>query len=48
MGDFGHAFEEFGYVSLAGGALMAYLTGEELPAVEALKHNKTRFASKIH
>ena len=44
---FGLKHEDFGYVSLAGGALMAYLTGEELPAVEALKANKLRFASKL-
>ncbi|HLE96306.1 MAG TPA: phosphoglycerate kinase [Candidatus Thermoplasmatota archaeon] len=39
---FGHAFDEFGYVSLAGGALMAYLTGEELPGVAALKRSAAR------
>ena len=45
--EFGLKNEDFGYVSLAGGALMAYLTGETLPAVEALKKNKERFASKL-
>ncbi|MEA3198660.1 MAG: phosphoglycerate kinase [Thermoplasmata archaeon] len=47
IGEFGLKFEDFGYVSLAGGALMSYLTGETLPAVEALKQNKVRFAGKI-
>ncbi len=28
---------DFGYVSLAGGALLAYVTGRDLPAVEALE-----------
>ncbi|MGQ0536201.1 MAG: phosphoglycerate kinase [Methanobacteriota archaeon] len=40
---FGLDRERFGYVSLAGGALVAYLSGEPLPAVEALKDSKTRF-----
>ncbi len=48
IGEFDLQHEDFGYVSLAGGALMAYLTGEALPAVEALKANKARFASKVH
>lgn len=39
----GFAPEDFGHVSLAGGALMAYLTGEPLPAVEALKESAKRF-----
>lgn len=47
IGEFGLKFEDYGYVSLAGGALMAYLTGETLPAVEALKKNKERFAHKL-
>ena len=47
IGEFGMKNEDFGYVSLAGGALMAYLTGEALPAVEALKGNKTRFGNKL-
>lgn len=34
---------DFGYVSLGGGALMAYVAGEKLPAVEALRESKTRF-----
>lgn len=45
--EFGLKTEDFGYVSLAGGALMAYLTGASLPAVEALKQNKQRFADKV-
>jgi len=40
---FGLHFEDFGYVSLAGGALMSYLTGEELPAVTALKVSAQKF-----
>lgn len=47
IGEFGLKFEDFGYVSLAGGALMAYLTGEALPAVEALKSNKAKFGAKM-
>jgi len=47
MGAFGHSEEQFGYVSLAGGALMAYLTGKELPAVEALRENKASFATHV-
>jgi phosphoglycerate kinase len=47
IGDFGLSHEDFGYVSLAGGALMSYLTGETLPAVEALRKNKERFAGKL-
>ena len=47
IGEFGLKFEDFGYVSLAGGALMSYLTGETLPAVEALKKNKERFGAKV-
>ncbi|HWG92470.1 MAG TPA: phosphoglycerate kinase [Candidatus Thermoplasmatota archaeon] len=43
---FGLTFEDYGYVSLAGGALMSYLTGEELPAVSALKASATKFRSK--
>lgn len=45
---FGYKFEDFGHVSLAGGALMAYITGEPLPAVEALKESRKRFGSKHH
>lgn len=47
IGEFGLKESDFGYVSLAGGALMAYLTGKPLPAVEALKTNKERFAGKL-
>jgi phosphoglycerate kinase len=43
----GFRFEDFGYVSLAGGALMAYLTGEPLPAVEALKESARRFKGQL-
>src|ERR1051325_592583 len=31
IGEFGLSHDDFGYVSLAGGALMSYLTGETLP-----------------
>jgi 3-phosphoglycerate kinase len=34
-------------VSLAGGALMAFITGEKLPAVVALEESKKRFGSKV-
>lgn len=47
IGEFGMSFEDFGYVSLAGGALMSYLTGEMLPAVDALKKNKEKFAARL-
>ena len=47
IGEFGLTFDDFGYVSLAGGALMSYLTGEALPAVEALKKNHERFSGKL-
>jgi phosphoglycerate kinase len=47
IGEFDLDFADFGYVSLAGGALMAYLTGETLPAVEALRSNKSKFASQL-
>jgi phosphoglycerate kinase len=46
--EFGLRTDDFGYVSLAGGALMAYLTGDALPAVEALKGNKARFGGKLN
>lgn len=42
--EFGMTFDEFGYVSLAGGALMAYITGKTLPGVEALHRSRERFA----
>lgn len=45
--EFGLKTEDFGYVSLAGGALMNYLTGKTLPAVEALRGNKARFGGKL-
>ena len=47
IGEFDLTFEDFGYVSLAGGALMSYLTGETLPAVEALKKNREKFGSRL-
>ncbi len=34
---FGHEISEFGHVSIAGGAFVRYMSGEELPAVEALE-----------
>ncbi|MBI4393739.1 MAG: phosphoglycerate kinase [Euryarchaeota archaeon] len=43
---FGMKNDDFGYVSLAGGALMAFITGEKLPAVVALEESKKRFGSK--
>ena len=42
---FGLGHDDFGYVSLAGGALMAYVAGEKLPAVEALKESRKKFSS---
>lgn len=47
IGKLGFKPEDFGYVSLAGGALMAYLTGEPLPAVEALKDSAARFKAAL-
>ncbi|MHB8606071.1 MAG: phosphoglycerate kinase [Thermoplasmatota archaeon] len=47
LAEFGYSHDDFGYVSLAGGALMAYLTGEELPAVEALKASASKFRGKV-
>lgn len=44
---FGISHDEFGYVSLAGGALVQYLCGKTLPAIEALRVSKTRFAGKV-
>jgi phosphoglycerate kinase len=35
--------KKISYVSTAGGALMDYLTGKKLPAVEALKEAATRY-----
>ena len=46
IGQFGFTDADFGYVSLAGGALMSYLTGETLPAVEALRASKAKFGGK--
>lgn len=34
---FGHSSEDFSHVSIAGGAFVRFMSGEELPAVEALK-----------
>lgn len=41
---FGMTFDDFGHVSLAGGALITYLTGDPLPAVTALEESARRFA----
>ena len=35
---FGHDLEEFSHVSIAGGAFVRYMSGENLPAVEALEN----------
>ncbi len=35
---FGHDIEDFSHVSIAGGAFVRFMSGEELPAVEALKN----------
>jgi phosphoglycerate kinase len=35
--------DDFGYVSLAGGALLAYVTGSRLPALEALEASRDTF-----
>ncbi len=35
---FGHELNEFDHVSIAGGAFVRYMSGEKLPAVEALKN----------
>ncbi len=40
---FGHEFSDFGYVSLAGGALMSFITGKKLPAVDALERAAARY-----
>ena len=34
---FGHSLEDFTHVSIAGGAFVRYMSGEELPAVEVLE-----------
>lgn len=44
MDRFGWEQDAFGHVSLAGGALMTYLTGGSLPALEALRESARRFA----
>lgn len=44
MDRFGWEPDAFGHVSLAGGALMTYLTGGSLPALEALRESARRFA----
>ncbi|MDX1610740.1 MAG: phosphoglycerate kinase [Candidatus Thermoplasmatota archaeon] len=41
---FGFSFEDFDHVSLAGGALITYLTGDPLPGIEALAESKRKFA----
>jgi phosphoglycerate kinase len=35
---FGHDLEDFSHVSIAGGAFVRFMSGEELPAVKALKN----------
>lgn len=35
---FGHELEDFSHVSIAGGAFVRFMSGENLPAVEALKN----------
>jgi phosphoglycerate kinase len=44
MDRFGWEPDAFGHVSLAGGALMTYLTGGSLPALEALRESARKFA----
>jgi len=39
---FGHQLEDFSHVSIAGGAFVRYMSGEELPAVEALEESESR------
>jgi phosphoglycerate kinase len=34
---FGYGFEDFSHVSIAGGAFVRFMSGEELPAIEALR-----------
>jgi phosphoglycerate kinase len=41
---FGFEPDRFGHVSLAGGALMRYLSGGSLPALHALRESARRFA----
>ncbi len=36
---FGHELEDFSHVSIAGGAFVRYMSGEELPAVKALQQS---------
>ncbi len=44
MEHFGYEPGEFGHVSLAGGALITYLTGDPLPGLEALRESARKFA----
>lgn len=44
MEHFGYSPEDFGHVSLAGGALITYLTGDPLPGLEALHESARKFA----
>ena len=39
---FGHELDDFSHVSIAGGAFVRYMSGEELPAVEALEESGSR------
>ncbi len=41
----GFAFDRFGHVSLAGKALLEYLSGQKLPGLVALEQNAARFSS---
>ncbi|MFB6190437.1 MAG: phosphoglycerate kinase [Candidatus Nanohaloarchaea archaeon] len=36
---FGHSLDDFSHVSIAGGAFVRYMSGEELPAVDALENS---------
>jgi len=47
LAKFGLREQDFGHVSLAGGALLAYITGEPLPAVEALKASAAKFKGRL-
>ena len=44
---FGIDKKKFSYVSLAGGAFITALSGEKLPAIEALKESKRKYISKV-
>jgi phosphoglycerate kinase len=44
---FGIDKKKFSYVSLAGGAFITALSGEKLPAIEALKESERKYKSKV-